>query len=150
MPASNSFIVASFVLLFLSPFRLHAQEVIDWKVLADVYFEKSLSSETGLLEWKPEFGKKPLSFEGKEVVISGYFIPLAEDNISLILSQNPFTTCYFCGNAGPETVLEVWLKPESFRRFSADEVICFRGILKLNRNDTARLPYQLLEAEELD
>jgi hypothetical protein len=137
-------------LFFLWPVLSSSQETISWKILADVFFETAYSEETGLTSSIPHFGTGPLAYEGKEVVLSGYFIPVVDDNISLILSQNPFTSCYFCGNAGPESVIEVWLKPDSFRNFSPDEVIRFRGVLELNRSNPDRLPYQLSAAQELD
>ena len=51
--------------------------------------------------------------------------------------------CFFCGGAGPETVMEV----ESLEgvEFSADPIV-LKGILRLNDKDINHLMYKLEEA----
>ena len=52
--------------------------------------------------------------------------------------------CFFCGGAGPETVMEV----EAIEgvEYSAEQVV-LRGKLTLNDDDINRLMYLLSEAE---
>ena len=46
-------------------------------------------------------GRLIQAINGKEVLIQGYIIPFEEtgDESILILSANPFSTCFFCGGA---------------------------------------------------
>lgn len=96
----------------------------------------------------PTFGEGPLAFEGKEVLITGYFIPLNEDDMFFVLSANPYASCYFCGAAGPESIVEIWFKPESIRRYKLDELLTLKGRLKLNASDVKHCNYILEGAEE--
>lgn len=74
-------------------------------------------------------------YEGQEVIISGYLIPIDIEAERYALSKNPFSSCFFCGNAGPETVVE--LKFESSPgRFATDKYLPIKGILRLNRHGT--------------
>jgi hypothetical protein len=53
--------------------------------------------------------------------------------------------CYFCGGAGPESVIEVTVKkPLKF----TSRVITLKGTLKLNDSDPDKLFYLLINAEE--
>lgn len=72
-------------------------------------------------------------FEGQEVMISGYLIPMDVEARKYALSENPFASCFFCGNAGPETVMELrFNKPPG--RFVTDEYVTVKGILRLVRD----------------
>src|SRR5687767_5422269 len=81
-----------------------------WNVLAHVSFMKS-RDENGLEVDKPIFSKYLKSFNGKKVTLKGYLIPMAEvgGKEKFMLSLLPFNVCYFCGAAGPETVVEMEL-----------------------------------------
>ena len=96
---------------------------LSWQLLSDVKFESVWIEEQQTRYFVPRFGKGPSAFEGKEVLITGYFIPLSEDKMFFILSANPYASCYFCGAAGPESIVEVWFKPESIRRYKLDELL---------------------------
>lgn len=72
-------------------------------------------------------------FEGQEVLISGYLIPVDVEAQKYALSKNPFTSCFFCGNAGPETVMELRFT-EAPGRFATDEYVLIKGRLRLNRS----------------
>ena len=53
--------------------------------------------------------KKSRPLPGKEIVIKGYIIPVEgyKSHKEFILSAFPYNMCFFCGGAGPETVMEV-------------------------------------------
>ncbi|MEM9990579.1 MAG: hypothetical protein AAF738_02380 [Bacteroidota bacterium] len=89
------------------------------------------------------------SLDGQIVQISGYMLPLAGTGMQIVLSRFPFIGCYFCGNAEPETVIELWLKPEFMRRYKMDARLTFKGKLRLNTTAFWRLSYILVDAEEV-
>ena len=147
MKLITKYLLATLFLFFLNHSTLTAQEAINWSYLADVKFEVKFSEEMGYNLHHATFGKSLKTYEGKEVVITGYMIPLDALGISYVLSKNPNSSCFFCGGAGPETVLELEMKPSAIKRYEVDEVMTFKGILKLNKVDKTRMNYVLLEAE---
>jgi len=55
-----------------------AQENIDWKLLSKVRFKNDYIEDFGAYYMKPKFSKAVEAYEGKEVILSGYFIPFNE------------------------------------------------------------------------
>ena len=134
-------------LVYFLPCKLNAQKNIDWITLADVKFESQYDEDSGLSHDVATFGETVKGFEGKEVIISGYVIPLDAMGISYALSRNPNASCFFCGAAGPETVLDLKLKPGTLGRFKMDARKRFKGILQLNQTNDKQFTYVLLNAE---
>jgi len=54
---------------------------------------------------------------------------------------------FFCGGAGPETVIDILPKNKLKKRLTTDEKITFKGKLRLNANDLDYLNYILDDAE---
>jgi hypothetical protein len=148
--------IASFLLfslLFAFAPTLPAQEPLSWKALADVTFEKSYDAEAGMEGLKATFGEGPRAYEDKEVAIKGFIIPGQITKGIYFLSQYPNYTCFFCGGAGPETIIELRTRPDrSGRRphFAMDDELTFRGILRLNADDFRYTSYILEEAEVVE
>tara|TARA_R110002050_G_scaffold162357_3_gene292245 strand:+ start:4477 stop:4899 length:423 start_codon:yes stop_codon:yes gene_type:complete len=114
----------------LSIFSVNAQKNLVWPVLAMTNYDQDPVS--GL--FSPKFPSiLSSSYEGEEVIISGYLIPLDVAANTYALSKNPFSACFFCGNAGPETVVELKFK-EDPGRFATDKFVPITGELRLNRN----------------
>jgi len=90
----------------------------------------------------------PLVLDGEEIVLDGYIYPLESKDASqhFVLSSNPLSACYFCGNAGPESVVEVHSK---FLIPHSRLPIKLRGIFRINSGDPTGMIYELLEAEEI-
>lgn len=124
-----------------------SQANLTWKNLADVKFEMRYFKEYERKFLVPLFGKTPKEKEGKQVSISGYIIPLDADFYAL--SQYPYSACFFCGNAGPETIVELQLKPKATKRYKMDQKMTFKGILRLNDSDVLHFNYILENAEPL-
>jgi len=125
--------------------------LLSWKTLAQVTFEWAFSSELQAEVPMPTFSEAVQALEGKPVQIKGYVIPMGEANAPYtILSANPYKQCFFCGGAGPETVMDVLLKDGENRHFSMDETTTFRGRLRLNSDDFDYLNYILEDAEVVE
>ena len=122
---------------------------VTWKMLSDVVFTDEYSEEVEAYVPYPTFGTKLQAIEGKTILIEGYIIPLEEtgDETILVLSALPYSSCFFCGGAGPESVMDIKLRPEVKRKFTTDERMTFRGKLRLNDDDLYFLNYILEEAE---
>ncbi|MEL7530899.1 MAG: DUF3299 domain-containing protein [Bacteroidota bacterium] len=117
---------------------------INWNDLADVKFESRYFREIKDSLLFPVFGPAVKSIEGEKIAISGYVIPVTYDRY--VLSANPFSQCFFCGNAGPESVMELNIKDLENVLFHTDEFRTFYGSFKLNDSDVDQLNYILEDA----
>ena len=111
----------------------YAQTENFWHTLAQVNF-KTVKDPNGYDAELPIFSKYLKTFHGKKVTIKGYVIPLDELGGSgkFMLSSLPFNLCYFCGSAGPETVVEVETTEKV--KFSTKQ-ITMEGFIYLNESD---------------
>lgn len=128
---------------------VRGQEVLDWVTLADVKFQKEYSEELMLEYDVATFGELIKQFNGKEVQISGYVIALDALGVSFVLSRNPNATCFFCGGGGPETIVDIKVKPKALKRYKMDERKTFKGILKMYPDNSNSFIYLLTEAEPI-
>ena len=101
---------------------LLTQTTIDWVTLSDVTFVQKFDTEVGLGYDEATFGSTVSAFDQQEIKISGYIIPLDALGISYALSRNPNSSCFFCGGAGPETVIELKVKPSAMKRHKMDDI----------------------------
>jgi hypothetical protein len=138
-----------FALLTVASKESHAQQVVNWEQLTDVSFTKEYSADLGIELLKATFGESVKALDGKEVIIKGYIIPLDPLGTQYVISRNPMASCFFCGGSGPESVAELRLHPNSFRRYETDEVLSFKGTLMLNEDNAASLNYVILNAQRL-
>ncbi|HNR09003.1 MAG TPA: hypothetical protein PKM27_16910 [Saprospiraceae bacterium] len=120
-----------------------------WNTLGKITFKKEFDAALGFKIDKPIFGEEIKALSGKIVEIKGYIIPTDgyKSHTEFILSAFPYNMCFFCGGAGPETVMEIYAKtPVKF----TSEAVTLRGKLELNENDVNRLIYAMTEAEQVD
>ena len=125
-----------------------AQRMVEWSTLANVTFYREYSAQFGFeVNVKPpKFAPEILALDGQNVKVRGYVIPVDVDLGLFMVSANPFANCFFCGGAGPETVVELF-GAEKFPRFNTDEVVTFQGKFQVNRDgDMGGVPYQLFQA----
>ena len=86
--------------------------------------------------------------EGKAFYITGYMIPVDVDEDFYVLSRYPFANCFFCGGAGPESVIDLRFPDKSERAYQTDERLTFKGTLRLNSDDVYQMNYILEGAVE--
>lgn len=140
-------LVPILLLFVLAPTSLIAQHrKIDWDLLAKVEWSEKYSVEHDEMFYYPKFGKEVLALNGQPVQIKGYVIPVDVETGYFVLSANPFASCFFCGQAGPESILELQLK-EGGKKFKTDDVRTFKGTLRLNYEDLMHCNYILENAE---
>ena len=109
-----------------------------WSTLAKITFKKEYDEMLGFKVDVPVFSEEIRALEGKEVTIKGYIIPVEgyKSHKEFIFSAFPYNMCFFCGGAGPETVMEVFAKDAV--KYTA-EAVTLRGKLELNATDINRL-----------
>jgi hypothetical protein len=121
---------------------------LTWQVLSDVEFKDVYLEELDAYYWMPKFGPQVIAAEGKEFYITGYMIPVDVDEDFYVLSRYPFANCFFCGGAGPESVIDLRFPGKSERAYQTDERLTFRGKLRLNADDVYQMNYILDGAVE--
>ena len=126
-----------------------SQKIITWDVLKNVEFDEVWSEEFQAYYMVPKFGKTIQSLDGKEVQIRGFIIPVDIVQDYYVLSANPYSSCFFCGQAGPESVMEVQMVKQ-YDGLRMDQVLTFKGVLRLNVDDIYQLNYILEEAEVIE
>jgi hypothetical protein len=131
--------------------RQNGAIVLNWQMLAKTKFKPlSVDSLDGIIVMMPTFPLFMRKIEGQIVQMKGFVIPLEEtgDATTMIISANSYTSCFFCGQAGPESVMDIRLKnPELSKRYKQDEQVTFRGRLKLNETNFDYFNYILEEGE---
>ncbi len=144
----NKLILGFFFIVFAGE-TVVAQGMAVWNVLADVRYGIRYDEDLEYDVEYPIFSEKIKALEGKEVEVKGYMIPLDEliGQNFFILSAFPFNMCFFCGGAGPETVIEInTLKRIQF----TEEPILIKGKLELNQFDYNHMMYILNDAVLVD
>lgn len=120
---------------------------VTWETLRDVTFKKKWYAEESIYMLHPTFGPNVQKLKNQQVTITGYILPVDLDANLYVLSAFPFSACFFCGGAGPETVMTLNFKKKDGRKFKTDERLTFVGTLKLNADDIYQMNYILDGAE---
>lgn len=143
----NTIIALAAILAAAALQPLQAQDKM-WKTLSKITFKKEYNEMMGFKVDVPVFSEEVKALEGKEVTIRGYIIPVEgyKGHKEFIFSAYPYNMCFFCGGAGPETVMEVYA--DNAIEYTA-EPITIRGKLELNADDINRLIYALQSAEKV-
>ncbi|RED99798.1 hypothetical protein C7460_10780 [Marinoscillum furvescens DSM 4134] len=116
-----------------------------WDTLQKLELVKAYDEFLGEETEVPVFSEELKSFDGKEVTLQGYVIPLQSslEQRYFVLSRFPYNNCFFCGNAGPETVAEIYTDKVYSDQ---DQHVEVTGILKLNADDPLHLFFLIEEA----
>ncbi|MBK8349489.1 MAG: DUF3299 domain-containing protein [Saprospiraceae bacterium] len=140
------FISGLLLLSSLASGQSPAKEENVWKTLGKISYKKEYDELMGFKIDKPVFSESVRSMENKEVTIKGYIIPVEgyKSHKEFIFSAFPYSMCFFCGGAGPETVMEV--EASEGVKYAADAIV-LKGTLKLNDKDINRLMYKLVNAK---
>ncbi len=120
-----------------------------WKTLADITYIKKYDDFLGFKVDFPVFSEKVEALDGKEIEIRGYIIPIEgyKSHKEFIFSAYPYNMCFFCGGAGPETVMEIQASQPI--KYTA-EPITIRGKLKLNDEDINQLMYAMTDVKKVE
>jgi len=117
-----------------------------WLSFAKTKFDAKYSDKAGEYFLFPTFSAELKGMVGKEFSLEGYYLPIdVEGNAYIILSKFPYSQCFFCGGAGPESIAEVFFKVKP-GKFEPDQYIRVKGKLKLNDADLEHGNFILEEA----
>src|ERR1041385_934365 len=100
-----------FILILACAFAYSQSEKDDgWTLFSKVKFSPKFFKQLNETFLVPAFDEKIKLRVGTEVKVKGHFMPFDLPKNQLIVSRYPYSSCFFCGGAGPESVAEVILK----------------------------------------
>jgi hypothetical protein len=127
---------------------LEAQIKVSWRQLERISFSDKYLPEFKYYIEFPVFTDDLKSLNGKEILISGYIIPFDNEGKIISLSANSYESCFFCGKAGPASIMTVKLQKAN-KNYYIDQWGTFKGKLKLNSTDYKEFCYILEDAVEV-
>ncbi|MCZ4409166.1 DUF3299 domain-containing protein [Cryomorphaceae bacterium 1068] len=137
------------IIALFSMLSLKAQTETSWTNLMDITFKDVYLESDDMYVYYPLFKEKQKSLDGQEIAITGYIIPVDVELNQYVLSAFPFSACFFCGNAGPESVMAVYFAQPD-QTFKTDQRITLTGTLELNDTNVDELVYVLRNAKAKD
>ncbi|MFL9845825.1 hypothetical protein [Flavobacterium rhizosphaerae] len=120
-----------------------AADTLSWKLLGQIQYIKKPSADYPEGVMYPLINSTLKAKNHKQVVMSGFVIPI--DNKSYALSKNVFASCFFCGQAGPETIMGIKMK-DSSKKFKTDQYVTLKGNFRYNDNDVDDWIYHIEDA----
>lgn len=132
-------ITALFILLGCA--LSYSQQNITWQDLSQVKYTDKYVEEYDEYFMYPEFLPPVKVLEGKRITITGYFLNISPEEKLYILSKGPMSACFFCGQGGPETAVELQFSNKP--NFKTDQIVAITGTLKLNKDDVEHFNYIL-------
>jgi len=121
---------------------------VSWKTLQNIKFVKKFYKEIDGEMQAPVFTEELKKLDGKLVQVEGYVVPVDDKGKYVALSAYPYAACFFCGKAGPASVMTVKFKKKN-KSYRTDDYVQFRGYLRLNYDDINEFYYILNESEEI-
>ena len=145
--------VSYIVFTLLLPCFLSAQNTDNvWRTLALMKFERQYSDQDGIgQQQQGRFVSLIEALEGQEIMLKGYIVPLSGKKAQshFMFSAYPYSDCFFCGKAGPESVVEAFTKDQKQITFT-DNPITLKGIFKFTSRDPNGIMFTLENAELVD
>lgn len=113
-------------------YNIPVADTLTWKMLAQIKYINKTTDDYPEGVMYPLINPKLKSKNKKQIVISGFIVPI--DNKTYALSKNVFASCFFCGKAGPETIMGIQFKDSSMR-LKTDQYVTLKGNFRYNDSD---------------
>ena len=128
--------------VFISATVIQSKDI--WVTLSLVTFESSYDPEFMMEIKKPKVSSAVQKLDGTQIEVEGYIIPLTGQvtQSHFMLSKFPQSTCFFCGKAGPESAMQVFMKDNVKVKIS-ERKVKVKGTLIVNPKDITSLLYTL-------
>lgn len=126
-------------------FAGNGKDTITWLQLNALEYKEAPHDTYGTV-YLPSFSKDIKKLANKRVIIKGYLVPV--DKTSWALSKNTYAACFFCGKAGPETVIGLYFKGDP-GKLKMDANATITGKFVLNGTDVDDWMYSMVDVEIL-
>ncbi|MBK9734183.1 MAG: hypothetical protein IPO92_04145 [Saprospiraceae bacterium] len=118
-------------------------DTVTWPMLNNLEYKEKEHKEYGTV-YLPEFSKEIKNLANKRIQIRGYLVPV--DKTTWALSKNTYAACFFCGKAGPETVIGLTFNGDPGKlKMDANAVVTGKFIL--NGTNVDDWMYSLVDVE---
>lgn len=119
-----------------------AIDTLNWKLLGMIKFVKKADKEYGEVMY-PVISPLLKQKNKKRIAMTGFIVPI--DNVSYALSKNVFAACFFCGAAGPETIMGIKFRGVT-PKLKTDQYVTLEGNFRVNENDVEDWIYHIEDA----
>lgn len=122
---------------------LIVSDTLSWKLLAQIKYLKKPSKDYPDGVMFPVINTTLKAKQHKPITMSGFIIPI--DNKNYALSKNVFASCFFCGQAGPETIMGIKFKNPGMK-LKTDQYVTLQGTFRYNDSDVDDWIYHIENA----
>lgn len=119
------------------------KDTLNWKILGQIKYVKKPHQDYPEGVMFPVVNPTLKTKGKKRIVMSGFIIPI--DNTTYALSKNVFASCFFCGQAGPETIMGIKFKGAT-PRLKTDQYVTLEGVFRYNETDVEDWIYHIEDA----
>ncbi len=143
--------IVIFLLLGMSSMLSAQQSKDHWNTLAMVNTESKFDDMMGMVINTATPTAIAETLNGENITIRGFVIALdAKAKLKhFMFSRYPQNMCFFCGAAGPESAMQVFLKEGETIDYTKDKIEV-QGTLNIQKGDPSGLIYTLSDAEFLN
>lgn len=140
----------SILIFFLGLAPMLAQVENGWEQLSKVESRSVYNAELGFVNVDIVIPDEIKALDGKLIEVAGYIIPLTGQvgQNNFMFSRYPKNQCFFCGAAGPESAMEVFMSGRNTVPYTSDRVR-LKGRLEINEDDISGLIYSLTAASRV-
>lgn len=118
-------------------------DTLNWKILGMIKFVKKQHKDYPEGVMFPLVNSTLKAKNKKKIAMSGFIVPI--DNTTYALSKNVFASCFFCGQAGPETIMGIKFKGAT-PKLKTDQYVTLEGNFRVNETDIEDWIYHIEDA----
>ena len=118
-------------------------DTLNWKLLGQIKFLKKPSKDYPEGVMFPVINPTLKAKNSRTIYMTGFIVPI--DNKNYALSKNVFASCFFCGQAGPETIMGIKFKNPG-TKLKTDQYVTLQGTFRYNDNDVDDWIYHIENA----
>lgn len=118
-------------------------DTLNWKLLGQIKYLKKPSKDYPEGVMFPVINPTLKAKNNKTIYMTGFIVPI--DNKNYALSKNVFASCFFCGQAGPETIMGIKFKNPA-TKLKTDQYVTLQGTFRYNDDDVDDWIYHIENA----
>lgn len=123
--------------------KIIAGDTLSWKILGVIKYVKKAHKDYPDGVQYPIINSTLKAKNKKKIVMSGFIIPI--DNSTYALSKNVFASCFFCGQAGPETIMGIKFRGAT-PKLKTDQYVTLEGNFRVNETNIEDWIYHVDDA----
>jgi len=118
-------------------------DTLNWKLLGQIKYVKKPSKDYPEGVMFPIINPTLKAKNARTIYMTGFIVPI--DNKNYALSKNVFASCFFCGQAGPETIMGIKFKNPA-TKLKTDQYVTLQGTFRANDTDVDDWIYHIENA----